>query len=59
MMTDRAAIAAEYLRREAEANRRPEGADHAALMLSVGMMFGVPPSFVRQAVLDHDGTGVG
>jgi pyrroloquinoline quinone (PQQ) biosynthesis protein C len=58
-MTDRAAIAAEYLRREAEANRRPEGADHAALMLSVGLMFGVTREEVRQAVLDHDGTGVG
>lgn len=58
-MTDRKAIAAEYLRREAEANRRPEGADHAALMLSVGLMFGVTAETVRQAVLDHDGTGVG
>jgi hypothetical protein len=58
-MTDRAAIAAEYLRREAEANRRPEGADHAAIMLSVALSYGVSPSFVRQAVLDHDGTGVG
>lgn len=58
-MTDRAAIATEYLRREAEANRRKEGADHAALMLSVALMFGVTREDVRQAVLDHDGTGVG
>jgi hypothetical protein len=58
-MTDRAAIAAEYLRREKAANARKEGADHAAIMLSVGLMLGVTREDVRQAVLDHDGTGVG
>ncbi len=52
-MTDRAAIAAEYLRREREANARPQGADHAALMLSVGLMFGVTAAEVRAAVLDY------
>jgi hypothetical protein len=58
-VTDRAAIAAEYLRRESQANARKEGADHQAIMVSVALMFNVSPSFVRQAVLDYDGTGVG
>jgi hypothetical protein len=52
-MPDRKSIAAEYLRREAEANRRKEGADHAALMLSVGLMFGVTAKDVQSAVLDE------
>lgn len=52
-MTDRKAIALDYLRREAAANKTAKGADHSALMLSVALLHGVSVSDVRAAVLDE------
>lgn len=51
-MTDLSQAVAAYLDRERAANRKPQGADHGAILESVADDFGIPLSDLRKAVLD-------
>lgn len=51
--------ATEYFRREAEAMKRPEGADHAELLETVAVEFGVDAAVLTDAVLDQTLVGAG
>lgn len=50
-------IATEYLRREAEANAKPEGADVHAIIEGMCEEFTLKRQTVVQAVLDHTISG--
>ena len=43
---------AEFLRREAEANRTPHGADYEAILWMVARVYAVPRADLRRAILD-------
>jgi len=43
---------AEFLRREAEANRTPQGADCEVILRTVAAEYAVPRADLRRAILD-------
>jgi len=49
--------AAEYLRREAVANKAMRGADHQVIMAEVAAEFGVDTAILIEAVLDRSFAG--
>ena len=50
-MTDMSAAVTEYLRREAEANRKMRGADHMRIMDEVAREYGVDIDVLSDAVI--------
>lgn len=48
----------EYLRREAEAMKTPQGADHAELIEQVAVESGIQTDVLTEAVLDATVAGV-
>lgn len=52
-------IAAEYLRRESDGNKKVAGADPAAILRDMARELNVDVAHVRAAVLDHTLMGPG
>ncbi len=49
-------FAAEYLRRERAANRKPHGADHRSILEALAAEHGIAYETARAAILDYTDT---